>query len=140
MWLDALDFSDDMAPLSHTQQQMQKKTTSVATASEAVGLNIHKRKSKILLYNTTYTNRIALDGEDLEGVKTFTYMGRIIDEYGGSDADMQARIDKTREAHLQSNNICNSKQLSVNQHRGQNCQYKCQNSSTTKVLILDEND
>ncbi|VDP26127.1 unnamed protein product [Schistosoma margrebowiei] len=48
MQLDDLDFVDDLALLSQTQQQMQKKTTSVAEASAAVGLNTHKRKSEIL--------------------------------------------------------------------------------------------
>ncbi|VDO67134.1 unnamed protein product [Schistosoma curassoni] len=71
---------NDLALLSHTQEQMQVKTTSVA----AVGLNIHKGKSKILRYNTTCTNRITLDG-GLEDVKTFTYLGSIIDEYGESE-------------------------------------------------------
>ncbi|VDP39650.1 unnamed protein product [Schistosoma curassoni] len=54
MQLDDLDFADDLALLSQTQQQMQEKTTSVAAASAAVGLNIHKGKSKILQYNTAY--------------------------------------------------------------------------------------
>ncbi|VDP56152.1 unnamed protein product [Schistosoma margrebowiei] len=46
MQLDDLDFADDLALLSQTQQQMQEKTTSVAASSEAIGLNIHKGKSK----------------------------------------------------------------------------------------------
>ncbi|VDP84816.1 unnamed protein product [Schistosoma mattheei] len=37
--LDDLDFADDLALLSHTNQPMQMKTTSVATASASVGLN-----------------------------------------------------------------------------------------------------
>ncbi|VDO75375.1 unnamed protein product [Schistosoma margrebowiei] len=45
MQLDDLDFADDLALLSQTQQQMQEKTNSVAAASAAVGLNIHKGKS-----------------------------------------------------------------------------------------------
>ncbi|VDP24707.1 unnamed protein product [Schistosoma curassoni] len=89
---------------------MQEKTTSVAV----VGLNIHKRKSKILPYNTTYTNRITIDGEDLEDVKTFTYLGSIINEHDGSDEDVKARIGKARAAYLQMKNIWNSKQLSTN--------------------------
>ncbi|VDP31821.1 unnamed protein product [Schistosoma margrebowiei] len=48
MQLDDLEFADDLALLSHTQQQMQEKMTSVTAASAAVGLNIHKGKSKIL--------------------------------------------------------------------------------------------
>ncbi|VDO71128.1 unnamed protein product [Schistosoma curassoni] len=114
MQLDDLNFAGDPAFLSHTQQQMQEKTTSVAAASAAVGLDIHKEKSKILQYNTACINRITLDGEDLKDVKTFTYLGSIIDEYGGTDANVKAQIGKTRAAYLQLKNIWNSKQLSTN--------------------------
>ncbi|VDP53589.1 unnamed protein product, partial [Schistosoma margrebowiei] len=114
MQLDDLDFADDLALLSQTQQQMQEKTTSIAAASAAVGLNIHKGKSKVLRYNTACTNPITIDGEDLEDVKTFTYLSSIIDEQGGSDADVKAQIGKARAAYLQLRNIWNSKQLSTN--------------------------
>ncbi|VDP36382.1 unnamed protein product [Schistosoma mattheei] len=114
MQLDDLDFADDLALLSQTQQQMQKKTTGVAAASAAVGLNIHKGKSKILRYSTACTNTITLDGEALEDVKTFTYLGSISDEQGGSDADVKARIGKARAAYLQLKNIWDSKELSTN--------------------------
>ncbi|VDP36993.1 unnamed protein product [Schistosoma mattheei] len=66
MQLDDLDFADDLALQSQTQQQMQEKTTSVVAASAAVGINIHKGESKIFKYNTTFTNQITLDREALE--------------------------------------------------------------------------
>ncbi|VDP40982.1 unnamed protein product [Schistosoma curassoni] len=78
MQLNDLDFADDLVLLSHTQQKMQK-TTSVAATSAAIAFNIHEGKSKILLYNTTCANQITRDGETLEDVKTFTYIGSIID-------------------------------------------------------------
>ncbi|VDO73204.1 unnamed protein product [Schistosoma curassoni] len=37
----------------------------------------------------------------------------VIDEHGGSDADVKAQIGKAREAYLQLKNICNSKRLST---------------------------
>ncbi|VDP81060.1 unnamed protein product [Schistosoma mattheei] len=117
MHLDDLDFADDLALLSQTQQQLQEKTTSIEAVSEAVGLNLHKGKSRILRYNTACTNPIAIDGEDLKDVKTFKYLGSIIDEHSGSDADVKVRIGKARAAYLQLKNIWNSKQLSVNQHQ-----------------------
>ncbi|VDP53569.1 unnamed protein product [Schistosoma margrebowiei] len=98
MKLNDLDFADDLAFLSQTQQQMQEKTTSVIVASAAVAC----------------TNPITIDGEDLEYVKTFTYLCSIIDEHGGSDADVKARIGKARAAYLQLRNVWNSKQLSTN--------------------------
>ncbi|VDO75656.1 unnamed protein product [Schistosoma margrebowiei] len=123
MQLDDLDFADDLVPLSQAQQQMQEKTNSVAAASAAVGLNIHKGKSKVLRYNTACTDPITIDGEDLEDVKFFTYLGSINDEQGGSVADVKARIGKARAAYLQLRNIWNSKQL----------------STKTKVRILNTN-
>ncbi|VDP33355.1 unnamed protein product [Schistosoma margrebowiei] len=75
-----MDFADDLALLSHTHDQMKMKTTGVAAASASLGLNIHKRKSKILKYNTENTNPITLDEEAVEDVKSFTYLGSIIDE------------------------------------------------------------
>ncbi|VDP71770.1 unnamed protein product [Schistosoma curassoni] len=114
-----IQWTSKMQILSQMQQQMQEKTNNVAAASAAVGLDIHKGKSRILQYNTACTNPIKIDGEDLEDVKAFTYLGRIIDEQGGSDADVKARIGKARAAYLQPKNIWNSKQLNVNQHQGQ---------------------
>ncbi|VDP49673.1 unnamed protein product [Schistosoma margrebowiei] len=82
---------------------MQENKTSIAT----VGLSIRKGKSKILRHNTACNNRITIDGEDLEDVKTSTYLGSINDEHGGSDADIKARIDKARAVSLQLKNIWN---------------------------------
>ncbi|VDO58449.1 unnamed protein product [Schistosoma margrebowiei] len=131
MQLNDLDFADDLALLSHTQRQMQEKTTSVAAPSAAVSLNIHKGKSKFLRYNTACTNPIIIDGKALEDAENFTNLGSIIDGHGGSDADVKAQIGNSRTAYLQLKKIYNSKQLSVNcQHQGQNFQYKYQDSST----------
>ncbi|VDP36551.1 unnamed protein product [Schistosoma curassoni] len=111
MQLDDLDFADDLALLSQTQQQMQKKTTSVVAA---VGLNIDKGKSRILRYNTECINPITIDGEDLEDVKIFTYLGSIIGEYSGSDADVEARIvNRSRSNMLKSHLSKFDRQVSI---------------------------
>ncbi|VDP27782.1 unnamed protein product [Schistosoma margrebowiei] len=120
---------------------MQEKTTSVAAASAAIGLNIHKGKSKILRYNTACTNPITIDGEDLEDVKTSTYLGSIIEEHDGSDADVKARIGKTTAAYLQLRNIWNSKQLSTNTKEqrtvGENKPYPSGGRNEEEVLDVD---
>ncbi|VDP54870.1 unnamed protein product [Schistosoma margrebowiei] len=93
---------------------MQIKTASVAAVSASVGLSIHKGKTKVLIHNTESSNPITLDGETLEDVSSFTYLGSIIDEQGGSDAEIKARIGKARVVFLQLKDICNSKVLSTN--------------------------
>ncbi|VDP17300.1 unnamed protein product [Schistosoma margrebowiei] len=81
----------------------------LAAVSASVGLNIHKRENKVLKFKAENNNPITLDGETLEDVESFTYLGSIIDEQGGSDADVKARIGKARTAFLQLKSIWNSK-------------------------------
>ncbi|VDP54898.1 unnamed protein product [Schistosoma curassoni] len=114
MQLDDLVLADDLSLLSQSQQQMQEKTTSVAAASAAIGLNIHKGKSRIFRHNTACNNPMKIGGEDSEDVKTFTYLSSIIDVHGGSDADVKGRIGKARAAYIQLKHIWNSKQQSTN--------------------------
>ncbi|VDP31522.1 unnamed protein product [Schistosoma margrebowiei] len=111
---DDLDFADKLALLSRTHEQMQMKTASVAAVSASVSLSIHKGKTKVPKFKAENSNSITLDGEILEDVKSFTYLGSIIDEQGDSDADVKARIGKAKTAFLQLKNIWNSKQLSTN--------------------------
>ena len=121
--LDDLDFADDLALLSHSQQQMQDKTNVVAALSSQVGLNIHKEKTKVIKINSTSTERITLNGSPLEESQSFTYLGSIIDQQGGTVADVKARIGKARAAFIQLKNIWASRELSM----------------TTKVRLFNSN-
>ncbi|VDP18898.1 unnamed protein product [Schistosoma margrebowiei] len=135
--LDDSDFADDPALLSHAHEQMQIKTASVTAVSASVGLSKHKGKTKVLKYNTENNNPITLDGKTLEDVESFTYLGSIIDEHVGSNADIKVRIDKARTAFLPFKNIWNSKQLSANQYQSENLQYERQDSSTVRSRNLE---
>ncbi|VDP55958.1 unnamed protein product [Schistosoma margrebowiei] len=68
---------------------------------------------KVTIINTN-VNPITLDGGTLEDIESFTYLRSIIDEQGGSDANVNVRIGKVWAAFLQLKNIWNSKQLSTN--------------------------
>ncbi|VDO48653.1 unnamed protein product [Schistosoma margrebowiei] len=89
---------------------------------------MHNGKTKTHNYKTENINPFTLDGETREDVESFTFLGSIIDEQEGSDADVKVRIGKARTAFLQFNNIWNSKQLSVNQYQSENLQYQRQDS------------
>ncbi|VDP85413.1 unnamed protein product [Schistosoma mattheei] len=81
------DFADGLALLSHTHQRIKVKTNSLAAKSRAVSLSIHKEKRKI-------PTRSHL-------VEKFTYTGSIINEQGGSNADVKVWIGIARKAFLQ---------------------------------------
>ncbi|KAG1971626.1 hypothetical protein F2P79_000061 [Pimephales promelas] len=111
--LEDLDFVDDLALLSHTRQQMQEKTNSTAATSAQVGLNINKQKTKILKVNNTNNDPVQVDGEALEEVKAFIYLGSVIEKQGRTDTDVKARICKARAAFLKLRNIWSSKELGL---------------------------
>ena len=107
MWdqLDDLDFANDLALLSHTQQQLQEKTSTVADTSARIGLNIHKGKSKVLKVNATSTTPICLEEKELEEVESFVYLGSIVDKQDGADVDIKTRVGKARKAFQQLRNV-----------------------------------
>ncbi|VDP39474.1 unnamed protein product [Schistosoma margrebowiei] len=80
----------------------------------SVGYNIHKGKTKVLKFKTENNSPITIDGEPLEDEESFPYLGSIIDEQEGLDADVKEKIGKARATFLQLKNIWNSKQLSTN--------------------------
>ncbi|VDO62291.1 unnamed protein product [Schistosoma margrebowiei] len=106
-WLqiDDSNFIGVLVLLSHTYEQMRVRTISVAEASASVGLNIHKGKSKILKYNTENANLVTLEEENLEELENFMQLDSIIDEQGGSDEDIKARIGEARAPFLQLKNM-----------------------------------
>ena len=111
--LNDLDYADDIALLSTTRQQMQRKTDKIAENSKKIGLNINIPKTKILRINATSQEHVMVGDVNLEDVNTFEYLGSKIDESGGTDTDVKARICKARSAFASLNKIWNSRTLSV---------------------------
>ena len=127
--LDDLDFADDLALLSHNHQQMQNKTTELATLSKSIGLRIHPQKSKLFRINSTAPEAIMVDDKPLDVVDNFTYLGSMVDDKGGTTADIKARLGKARAAFISLNNIWKDNALSIK------TKVKVFNSNVKSVLL-----
>lgn len=57
---------------------------------------------------------IGLEGEALEEVESFTYLGSVVDKLGGTDADVKVQIGKARAAFLQLKKVWGSSELPRN--------------------------
>ena len=124
-----MDFADDLALLSHSHQQMKEKTRDLVKTSQSTGLNVHPGKTKILKINTSSNSQISINGNPLEEVDSFTYLGSIIDRDGGTDADVKARIGKARGAFIQLRNIWKSGVI------GKRTKIRIFNSNVKSVLM-----
>ena len=79
-----LDFADDIALISTTQHQMQKKTDKLAETSQRVGLNISKTKPQAMRLNCKNTEPIKFqNGDTIKETKDFTYLGAVVSTEGG---------------------------------------------------------
>ena len=98
--LDDLDFADDLALLPHNDQQMQADTSDQLhhTLLQIV-LTINKQKTKILRINVGNDEPVTIEGIELGEVESFTYLARVVDKSGGTDADVKTRIGKARSAY-----------------------------------------
>lgn len=96
--LEDLDFADDISLISHSHAHMQAKTTMLQNTAATVGLHINKDKTKTIRINARNQTAIQVEGQPVEEVQEFTYLGSIVSKTGGTDEDVKSRIVKARQA------------------------------------------
>ena len=79
--------------LSHSYNDQQIKTTSLSEIASQVGLLINNTKTKIL-ETLTAPNTITLNGNDIEKVNNFPYLGSYISNDGNITKEVKIRIAK----------------------------------------------
>ena len=113
MQLDDLDFADDLALLSHNHSQTQDKTTLLETTSAGTGLKMNRKKTELMKMNTTANAPVTVGGEPIREVESFVYLESVVDQQGGTDRDILARIGKARAAFVMLRNIWASGGISM---------------------------
>ena len=92
---------------------MQDKTTLLETTSAETGLKINRKKTELMKMNTTANAPVTVGGEPIREVKSFFYLGSMVDQQGGTDCDVTARIGKARAAFVMQKNIWASGGISM---------------------------
>ena len=84
-------FADDRALLAHSAEEMQKIVDAFSDPSKKFGLNINIKKTEVL-YQPTSTRAqeedIMVDGNKLNSVVEFTYLGSTISSDGCFDGEI----------------------------------------------------
>ena len=90
-------FADDSALVARSAEEMQKIVDAFSNASKKFGLKINIKKTKVLYQpNSTRTREedIMVDGNKLNSVLEFTYLGSTISSSGCIDNEIQKRMAK----------------------------------------------
>ena len=87
--LEDLDYTDDVALISSRFVDLQEKTDRLVATACIVGLKINPRKTKMIRMNHRCTDYIRTEGEEVEDVESFVYLGSVLDKLGGTEADIK---------------------------------------------------
>ena len=67
----------------------------------------------MMCWNNTAGRQVQVDGEELEEVSKFVYLGGTVTQEGGTDEHIGSRLGKARTAFSKLRNIWKSSQLKV---------------------------
>lgn len=111
--LEDLDFADDICMMSHTRSGIAEKLNQLVRYGKQVGLRINVTKSKLMCVNPqTGSFPLIIDGEQIDEVESYCYLGSIISRDGGAGMCVANRIKKARQAFGMLNALWNSNRIS----------------------------
>ena len=107
--LEDLDFAAYLARISSTYTQIQKKIDHLKE-----GNGLEKQYHELVRINANNSNAVVVDGQQVEDVDSFHYLGARITKHGGAEDDIKSRLGKARGAFNNLVKIWRSGKLSRN--------------------------
>jgi hypothetical protein len=98
--LEDLDYADDLVLISSRYEDMRCKSERLYNVAAATGMKINFKKTKTLRMNGKNQETLKLVGEEIEDVDNFTYLGAVVDKYGGTEKDVSRRLSLARNAFV----------------------------------------
>ena len=111
--LEDLDYADDIALLSSKLHDLQEKTTRLCNIAKSVGLHINTKKTNVMRLNTKKQQHVQIEGNEIQDVSTFTYLGAVLDNEGGTGADIRRRMSLARTTFAMLRPVWKSTSLSI---------------------------
>lgn len=114
--LEDLDFADDICLMANSRQELEEKLVRLVTYGKQVGLKVNVAKTKFMRINPQVSRNqpLLIEGEIIDEVENFCYLGSIIAKDGGADLCVDNRIQKARQAFGMLNGVWNSSHISRN--------------------------
>ena len=128
--LNYLAYADDLCLFSTTHRGMTKATALLEETAGSVGLQVNKKKTKVMKMQLKHeTPPITVDGEDLEDVSSFVYLGTMVTDQGGGREDLECRVRKATSAFGRLRKVWRSKSMK------EGLKIKIYNSNVLSVLL-----
>ncbi|CAG9133292.1 unnamed protein product [Plutella xylostella] len=86
-----LRFADDIVLFSHSAPELQQMLRELSTASLEVGLMMNRSKTKVMTNSTK--RRVEVDGQEIQYVNEYIYLGQIASFENRQDKEIDRRIE-----------------------------------------------
>ena len=108
-----LRFEDDIDLLAGSNTELQDLTDKLTESTGSFGMEVSTEKSKVMVNSRDETHAVIfMNGEQLEEVDTFTYLGGTITKDGTSRTEVQKRIAMATSAMARLSRIWKSNNIS----------------------------
>jgi hypothetical protein len=110
-----LRYADDTALMAESPKLLQELVDLVNKKSKELGLEMNIKKTKVMAFsrdNTRPRIDIFINGERLEQVSSYTYLGHLMTEDGTSEKEIRKRIGIAKSTFKNMKNVFTSKQIS----------------------------
>jgi hypothetical protein len=111
--LEDLDFADDIYLLSQKCRGMAEKLCELEDEEKLVGLKMNSGKTKLMKINTNVQNQLQVNGDDIEAVEEFTYLGSVVTRDGGAVEDVRVCIQKANAAFIQLYSVWRAREITT---------------------------
>ena len=100
MILKDVQFADDQAMVASTEASLQNLMESMSNKCKEYDLKIHVNKTRVMKISRKQEENLNIirNGQKVEQVSHFKYLGSLLTEDGGSDKEIKARIAMAKEA------------------------------------------
>ena len=113
--LEDLDYADDISLLAHRHQDIQDKNNALATTAGNLGLKINITKTGHLRMSSRNNESILVNGEVVDEIDHFTYLGSKVSTSGDGEEGVLVRISKASQAFASLRSTCRSKNIDISQ-------------------------
>ena len=115
--LSHLIFADDIVLVAKSPEELESMLTDIHLASKPVGLSMNLSKTKVMLNESATTSTVAVDGNTIEKVDRYVYLGKTVTQAGDLLPEIKRRIAVGWAAFSKVANIMKSTKASMNVKR-----------------------
>ncbi|CAH2267750.1 jg15167 [Pararge aegeria aegeria] len=113
--LNNIRYADDTILIADSLEGLQNIVNSVASVSAEYGININTKKTKFMEISRTpeLINSLYLNGQVLERVSKFRYLGTMVDDKGDHSLEVRCRIEQARNTFSRLKRVLCDRNLSI---------------------------